>query len=274
MDGKKKEALKGVTFLELRDLIFSIDKALLLSSPSSAPSNVSSSNDVQQRPQGQSQQQEQEKQESSPPSPLPSTNDQQQQPPPNYQVSFGSLDSTGSSDPAIVQIGFPPGVPSSAGIILAGPYGPVPLPPGQLPPQFMTSDGQAVYGQPAQQQSQEQVPQQQTTGDFGVSGLSLNEKQVQGHREDRFKGGQRKPWNRGPRDGGPRDNFRPRNHDGRVQGAPSANQRHEPRGPREHNNNFPNGGGFKGGNRPRNNNHFNGPRSAGAAPGNNVQQKA
>lgn len=258
VDGKKKEALKGVTFLELKELIFSIDKALLLSSPSSAPSNVSLSENVQQRPQ-------EEKEESNPSSPLPSSQEAIPQQPPNYQVSFGTLDS-GSNDPAIVQIGFPPGVPSSAGIILAGPYGPVPLPPGQLPPQFMTSDGQAVFGQPPQQQQsqQEQIPQQQT-------GLNLNEKQIQGHREDRFKGGQRKPWNRGPRDGA-RDNFRPRNHDGRVQGAPSANQRHDPRGPREHNNNFSNGSGFKSGNRPRNNNHFNGPRTTGA-PGNNVQQK-
>lgn len=272
VDGKRKDAFKGVTFQELRDLILSINKSPILEpySSSTAPNES-----VQQQRSLEQQQQPESLDNVTQTPPLTDDNDQsceqhQQQPQqqPNHPslnnfVSFGSLDSTGSHDPAIV--GFLPPV-SSAGIIF--PAYPVPLQPGQLPP-FM-NNGTAVYPQSQPQLQEHQVPMQQQqppTGEF--SALNLNDqqnKQVQGGErqgDSRFKGprGPRKEWNRGNKNGPPRDH-RNRNQDGRTQGAPNDSQRHNNRGPREHNNNnFPNGGGFSG--RPRNS--FNGPRAGNAA---------
>lgn len=271
VDGKRKDAFKGVTFQELRDLILSVDKSPILApySSNSAPNESAQ----QQRPS----EQPESIDNVTPSPPLTNNNDQsseqhqQPQQQPNHPslnnfVSFGSLDSTGSHDPAIV--GFLPPV-TSAGIIF--PAYPVPLQPGQLPP--FLNNGTAVFQAQSQPQLQEhQLPlqqQQPPTGEF--TGLNLNDqqnKQIQGGErqgDNRFKGprGPRKEWNRGNKNGPPRDH-RNRNQDGRTQGAPHDSQRYNnPRGPREHNNNnFPNGGGGGFAGRPRN---FNGPRTGNAA---------
>lgn len=264
VDGKKKDAFKGVTFQELRDLILSVDKCPILAPYSS--NTASNESDQQQRPSEQ-----QPESNDTPTPPLTNINDQPSeqhtQPPqqPNHPslnnfVSFGSLDSTGSHDPAIV--GFLPPV-SSTGIIF--PAYPVPIQPGQLPP--FINNGTIGYQQQPQLQ-EHQIPQQQQqqppTGEFGGLNEQQN-KQIQGGErqgDGRFKGprGPRKEWNRGNKSGPPRDH-RNRNQDGRTQGAPNDSQRYNNRGPREHNNNnFPNGGGYAG--RSRN---FNGPRSGNAA---------